>query len=286
MKTVLLACMMAILGVAGTAFGSLPEFAEIPLSQVTQQDLSLQGQRALSIRPQEWRHAETPHFVLHFFHSFIAAPVSVEAEFYDRYITADLGLESAGSAMKTHLYLFETREDWAVFCQSVALEPWTGAVTMGNSLFVPRYPELKWKGNALGHEIAHMLVHRSVGKQLPLWLEEGYAEDVSDRGYKTFYRARGYQALPREKSLPGWIALARLTTFTTYPAPAEVTAFYRESRSLTAFLIREAGKERFLELFKAMARGTSFATALPAVCGSRWNSLDALERAFQNQVND
>lgn len=281
-KTVLLACVMAILGVAGSAFG-MPEFAEIPLSQVSQPDRSAQGQRALSIRPQEWHHAETPHFVLHFFHRFIAAPVSVEAEFYDRYITADLGIESAASGtVKSHLYLFETQADWAVFCQSVALEPWTGAVTIGGSLFVPRYPEFKWKGNALGHEIAHLIVHRSVGTQLPLWLEEGYAEDVSDRGYKAFYRARGYQALPREPASPGWIPLARLTAFKDYPAPAEVTAFYRESRSLTAFLIREAGKERFLELFKAMAGGTPFQTAL----GSQWNSLDALESAFKNHAQE
>ena len=275
--------MMAILGVAGSAYG-LPEFTEIPLSQVTQQDLSLQGQRALSIRPREWHHAETPHFVLHFFHSFIAAPVSVEAEFYDRYITADLGvaMNLDAPAGKSHLYLFETQADWSVFCQTVSLEPWTGAVTIGNSLFVPRYPEFKWKGNALGHEIAHLLMHRSVGTQLPLWLEEGYAEDVSDRGYKTFYRARGYQALPRESASPGWIPLARLTAFKTYPDAAEVTAFYRESRSLTAFLIREAGKERFLELFKAMAGGTPFQTAL----GSRWNSLDALEGAFKNRSEE
>lgn len=258
--------------------------AEVPASQLSQRDLSPQGQRALAIRPGDWRHAETAHFILHYFHGFIAAPVAVEAEFYDRYIKADLGLEDGPAAPKTHLYLFETRADWALFCQSVLLEPWTGAATIGHSLFVPRYPELKWKGNALGHEIAHLIVRRSLGSGLPLWLEEGYAEDVSDRGYAVFYRARGYQALPRERSAPAWIPLSRLTAFRQYPEADEVTPFYRQSRSLVAFLVREKGKDAFLKFFKTSARGTPLQEALGEAFG--WSSLDALERPFKDSLGD
>ena len=264
--------------------------ATVPFERLSDKNITVDGWRALAIRPNEWKHAETEHFILHFFRTFIAAPVSVEAEFYYRYISADLQASPrsstyAGGTGKAHIYLFESREDWGVFRKAAFLETWTGAVHIDGALFVPRYPEFKWKGNALGHEISHLLVNRFVGTRLPLWLKEGYAEDVSSRGNSAFYRARGYLARPLELIPPGFMPLARLTTLPAYPPDAEIKTFYRESRALTAFLSADGNKPKFLKMFTAIAQGMPFSTALSSAYGSRWPSLDAMEVVFKKYMD-
>jgi len=261
-------------------------FASIPFTQLSDKNITVDGRRALAIRPSEWKHAETEHFVIHFFRTFIAAPVTVEAEFYYRYITTDLEAspQNGAGGGKTHIYLFESREDWVAFRKAAFLEPWTGAVHIDGALFVPRYPEFKWKGNALGHEISHLLVNRFVGTRLPLWLNEGYAEDVSSRGNAAFYRARGYLARPLELIPPGFMPLARLTTCTAYPPEADINTFYRESRALTSFLSGEGNKPKFLKMFTAMAQGAPFSVAVQDAYGSRWPSLDTMELEFKKYL--
>ncbi|MDD5351220.1 MAG: hypothetical protein PHQ12_13500 [Chthoniobacteraceae bacterium] len=297
MNVLRFAGMLACVCAAGTALAQTPPQAvpevpytitSVPFGKLTDQHITPDGQRALAIRPAEWHHCETPHFVLHYFRSFIAAPVSVEAEYFHRYITADLGLtpqaiaEAGGG--KTHLYLFESREDWVVFRKAAALEAWTGAVCIDGALFVPRYPEFKWKGNALGHEIAHLLVNRYVGRKSPLWLKEGQAEEVSSRGYAAYFRARGYLARPQALIPNGYIPLARLTSLTAYPPDTEVETLYRESRALVAYMSAEGRKERFLKMFRSMAQGAPFPAAFSEAYGSQWSSLDALESAFKQHM--
>ena len=278
----------------GGAFGQAGEraadtIAPVPFERLSDQNLTVDGRRALEIRPGEWRHYETPHFVLHFFNTFIAAPVAAEAEFYFRFILGDLGVDeqSPGTATgkgKVHVYLFERQEDWDQFKQDAYLEIWTGAVHIDGALFVPRYPEFKWKGNALGHEIAHLLLARYVGTRPPLWLNEGYAEEVSNRGYATFYRARGYFAPVRVPPPPTFLPLERLTRFAEYPPEAEVTSFYRESHALCAFFRREAGQAEFVKFLTLMSRGMPFSSALHEAFGLRWDSPSALEAAFKRHL--
>lgn len=290
-KTMLLGGIWASMSVAGAlAQEQGGALTAVPFEQLSDKAITIDGRRALAIRPTEWKHAETPHYVLHFFHSFIAAPVSLEAEFYFRYILADLGVneQDAGTALrkgKVHVYLFEKQEDWSQFRQTAFLESWTGAVHIDGALFVPRYPEFKWKGNALGHEIAHELVSRYIGTRLPLWLKEGYAEDVSTRGYSTFHRARGYFSLPRASQIPSWIPLARLTTLTAYPGEAEVASFYAESHALCLFFGRDNGHAPFVKLLTQMAQGMPFPMALREAYGSRWISLDTLETEFKKHLD-
>ena len=297
MKALLAICLLMIATVgpvlAQAPAPALPEETYtvriVPFDQLSDKNITVDGRRALAILPSEWKHTETEHFVIHFFHTFIAAPVSVEAEFYYRYITADLDASRpthapAGGGGKVHLYLFESQEDWGAFRKTAWLEAWTGAVNIDGALFVPRYPEFKWKGNALGHEIAHLLVSRFVGTRLPLWLNEGYAEDVSSRGYAAYYRARGYKAHPKESMPPSYMPLARLTACAAYPPEAEIKTFYGESRALTAFLNANENKARFLKMFTAMAQGAPFSVAWKETYGSRWASLDAMETEFKKSL--
>ena len=58
---------------------ALGALEELELSKLSQRDLNPLGEKALAIHPEQWKHAETDHFIYHFVHSYVATPVSVEA---------------------------------------------------------------------------------------------------------------------------------------------------------------------------------------------------------------
>lgn len=257
--------------------------AEVELSRLSDADFSLLGKAALAIRPAEWKHAETANFIYHFFHGFIATPVSVEAEFYCRIIAKELERDTSQWERKSHIYIFEKPEDWRAFQSKAQLDPWTGGIHAGGDLFIQRNPEQKFKGRSLGHEVAHLVVHRFFGSGVPLWLSEGYAEYASIRGYASFLRARNYSAKPASEPVApaDFIPLKTLAGLLSYPTEEkQVSAFYRESERLVRFL-SAVDKQRFLALFEAMAKGNKFESALWKTFGSRFPSLEALEREFR-----
>ena len=268
--------------------GALPELS---LAQLSDRSLGALGQVALGIRPSEWKHAETKNFAYHFFHGFVAGPVSVEAEFYYGVVAKELEKDTAQWERKSHIFIFEKPEDWAAFQQKGALDPWTGGLHCQGELFIVRNPETKWKGSTLGHEVTHLVVHRFFGNGVPLWLNEGYAEYASSRNYAAFYRARGYSAKPRSRpfSPAQFIALSQLTSLTTYPQDVlQVAAFYAESEKLTRYL-SGADKRGFGVFFDALSKGNRFDSALSKGFGSRFSSLGGLEtefKAYASKDND
>ena len=258
---------------------------DIPFSQLSNQTLSEYGRKALSIRSAEWKHSETPHFEIHFFQKFMGSAEAIEVEFCYRYITKDLAVDSADQS-KSHIFVFESEDDWAQLQQRLELEPWTGGVTIGNELFLVRDPHRKFKGHALAHELVHLLVHRFVGAKLPLWLEEGYAEDISLSATSAYYRSKGYGGRLPRPALRGFIPLVSLTSLRRYPPADTVDVFYDESDWLSGFLNSFGSQSQFLKMFKAMAQGAPFDFALRDGFGSRWMSLDDLEKDFKKHLTD
>ncbi len=280
-------CLLASLLIAHPAFSQEGALPELSLAQLSDRTLGALGQAALGIRGNEWKHAETKNFVYHFFHGFIAGPVSVEAEFYYGVVAKELEKDTAQWERKSHIFIFEKPEDWAAFQQRGALDPWTGGLHCQGELFIVRNPETKWKGSTLGHEVAHLVVHRFFGNGVPLWLNEGYAEYASSRNYAAFYRARGYASKPRSRPLPPgqFIALTQLTSLTTYPQDVlQVTAFYAESEKLARYL-SGVDKRGFGVFFDALSKGNRFDSALGKGFGSRFSSPDALETEFKEYAS-
>ncbi len=258
-------------------------FPELTIYQLSDRTLGALGQAALGIRAAEWKHAETKNFVYHFFQSHVAGPVSVEAEFYYGVVAKELEKDTAQWERKSHIYIFDKPEDWAVFQKKGALDPWTGGLHCQGELFILRNPEQKWQGSTLGHEVTHLVVHRFFGNGVPLWLNEGYAEYAASRNYAAFYRARGYASRPRSRSLPPgqFMPLAQLTSLAAYPQDVlEVATFYAESEKLARYL-SSVDKRGFGVFFEALSKGNRLDSALSKGFGSRFSSLDALETEFK-----
>ena len=267
------------------AIGALPE---VQFENLSDRALTRLGQKALTVRRGEWKHGETAHFVYHFFDRPMASAVAVEAEFYYRVIAKELAKDTTRWERKSHIFVFETADDWAQFQRNGALDPWTGGVHSRGELFIRRDPQFRFKGNTLGHEVAHLVVERFFGANVPLWLNEGYAEEVSMRCYAAFQRARNYRARPVSAAVDGarFIRLAELTSAVSYPAEVEqVQAFYAESERLTRFL-SAASKPGFGTFFEALSQGARFETALGKGFGARFPSLDALEREFRTYATN
>ncbi len=262
--------------------------AEEPLQETAWEQLSdcspaALGLRALAVRAADWHHAETANFIYHYYQSAAVAPVSVEAEFYYRVIAQELGKDTAKWERKAHIFVFDAQEDWKQFQANGGLDPWTGGIHSGNELFLLRDARLRWKGDTLGHEITHLVLHRFFGSGIPLWLNEGFAEYSASRCYAAFMRARNYTAKPTARRLPDGMfsPLAELTSAVIYPQDGEkVAAFYTESEKLVRFL-SAADKPAFQAFLEEMSHGAKFDTALSRCYRLKWLTTETLEREFR-----
>src|SRR5437763_15013882 len=93
---------------AQTGLNSLPE---VEFSQLSQRDPNPLGEKALSINPTQWKHGETEHYIYHFAHSYVATPISVEAEFNYTVIAKELVCDQPLTDIKSYVLIFERLED-------------------------------------------------------------------------------------------------------------------------------------------------------------------------------
>ncbi len=97
---------------------------------------------------------------------------------------------------------------------------------------------------ALAHELTHVvLADRFVGRQPPLWADEGMAV-LADSASKRALHHRDCVAALRDGTALRVADLVRLEQFTS---PSEVAAFYGQSQSLVQFLIDRRSPSRFVQ---------------------------------------
>jgi hypothetical protein len=255
---------------------------EVPLSALSDPGNSTLGMAALAVRPGEWKHAETPHFILHFFHNFVAAQAAAELEYYYHAVSTEMRQDTSTWERKSHVYIFENEDDWHLFQKNAQLDPWTGGIHSEGNLFIIRNPAYKFEGRSLGHECAHLVLYRFFGAAIPLWLNEGYAENSSIRFYAGLERRRGYNMMPHQAVLTAsnYIPVATLTAMARYPDDVvQVSIFYQESEKLVGFL-REQSEDGFVTFLDALSHGSLFETALEKGFGARFAGMDELDREF------
>lgn len=254
---------------------------EVEFSRLSQCDPNPLGEKALAIHPQQWKHGETEHFIYHFVNSYVVTPISVEAEFHYRVVAKELQREQPAGDTKSHIYVFERPADWAEFQKLGRLEPWTGGIHSQGSLFIVRNPAFRFSDNTLGHEIAHLVLHRFYSGGIPCWLDEGFAQYVSKGAHASYQRARGYNAKPRSQAVTAQelIPLSTLVAMTVPPSE-RVAVFYDESERFVRFLA-STDKSRFLALLDALARHQPFDSTLLRIYAADFASASVLEEKFR-----
>ena len=279
-------CLFAFLAtrLVGAQTG-LNALQEVEFSQLSQRDPNPLGEKALAINPEQWKHAETDHFVYHFVHSYVATPVSVEAEFYYRVIAKELERDQPPGDTKSQIYIFERPEQWQQFQSLGKLEPWSGGIHSQGSLFVVRNPAYRFANNSLGHEISHLVLHRFYSDGIPCWLDEGFAQYISKGAQASYERARGYISKPRSQAIAAQ-DLIPLTTLIAYTQPPNdrVRIFYDESEKFVRFLAA-TDRQRFLTLLDALARHQPFETAFMRVYAGTFSNLTVAEEKFREYAS-
>src|SRR5207237_9952503 len=275
---------------ATSAVAQINESSSLPaieFSQLSQRDPNPLDEKALAIHPEQWKHAETEHFIYHFVHSYAATPVSVEAEFHYRVIAKELERDQPAGDVKSHIYIFERPEEWQQFQVFGNLEPWSGGIHSAGSLFVQRNPAYKFSNNLLGHEIVHLVLHRFYADGIPCWLNEGFAQFISKDAHASYERARGYISKPHSDAIaPQDLIPLSVLTVTTHPPSDRVHIFYDESERLVRFL-DATDKASFLSLLDALARHQPLETVLPRHYSGKFPSVARLaEKFLEHAAND
>ncbi len=270
------------LPLVASGLNALPE---IEFSKLSQRDLNPLGAKALALHPEEWKHGETEHFIYHFTRSFVATSVSSEAEFHYRVVAKALEREQPPSDTKSHIYIFDKEEDWQEFQSSGHLEKWTGGIHSAGSLFIKRDPRSRFAGNTLGHEVAHLIVHRFYSEGIPSWLDEGFAQYVSKGARASYQRARGFIAKPRSQSIAmdDLIPLPVLVAFLS-PPNNRVETFYDESERLVRFLVA-TDKPSFLTLLDALGKHQPFEKAFLRIYAGRFANAAVFEERFREYAS-
>jgi len=271
--------------IALTILRASDDFKETEFAEVSQRDPNPLGEKALAIHPEEWKHAETEHFIYHFVHSYVAAPISVEAEFHYRVIAQQLEREQPPGEIKSHIYIFERPEDWHAFQMFGKLEPWTGGIQSLGSLFIQRNPAYKFSDNTLGHEIVHLVVHRFYPDGVPLWLNEGLAQYISKNAHSSYQRARGYISKPHSTAIApeDLIPLGALVAMTQVPSD-RVETFYNESERLVRFLAA-TDNSSFLKFLDNLGHHEPFEKALSLLYAGKFATPAVLEQEFRDYAS-
>src|SRR5256886_2139758 len=273
------------IGTSNAQINESSSLREVEFSQLSQRDPNPLGEKALAIHPEQWKHAETEHFIYHFGHSYVATPVSVEAEFHYRVIAKELGREQPAADIKSHIYIFEHPEEWREFQAFGKLEPWSGGIYSAGSLFVQRNPSYRFSDNLLGHEIVHLVLHRFFTDSIPCWLDQGFAQFISKDAHASYERARGYVSKPHSDSIaPQDLLPLTVLTTATHPPSDRVRIFYDESERLGRFLAA-ADKQSFLSLLDSLARHQPLETVLPRLYSVRFANVSALEDTFRDYAS-
>ncbi len=125
----------------------------------------------------------------------------------------------------------------------------------------------------LSHELAHAFLQHAFGNDLPIWIQEGYAQSREPERIMTSDEKRLESEL-REGS--GWIPLKWLDRKFSQPGNLEdVSRSYLESRLVVGYLLK-LSKGRAFQLFVGrIAHGQSLKEAFEAEFhGQNWNSVE------------
>jgi hypothetical protein len=256
----------------------------VPFGELSERHVSRQGDAALKIEAVKWEHSESDHFIFHTETGFLVTQLVSAAEWSYAGIKKDLGITQDSFERKCHLYVFLNEQAWREFVGTGKMDAWTGGWCTGRELFFWSRPSFKFQGQTLPHELTHLVLHRFVGGDIPLWLNEGLAEFEGIRIYRAYLKARQYALtnVPDHLSRDQYIPLKDLTSAIDYPkSKDEVMVFYTESQRLVSFLYyQHGGMAPLMKLVKLQSEGARFDSAWREVYGSKYSDQQAFEDKF------
>ncbi len=262
------------------------QLEEKPWDKLANHDVGNEGEVALGIRPQAWLHGETPNWILHYRRITEAKRVALEIDFHLNFVAKTLGARPDQLAHKANVFVFEDEKDWKEFMSKVtafsSVSAWAASFAHGQDLFlnVRAGNTGMFDSGTLAHETTHAVVARVYPRRgCPLWLNEGFAEEMSGRSVGARMGQYNQRMLQRFQSAV--LTPDQLIAMTTYPTDLpSVWQLYQSAEKLVRFLMTDAPADRFPKLFEAMMNGDDFPTAITKFYANKYPTYDAFKQRY------
>ena len=249
--------------------------------QLPNHEISAVGEKALALKPEQWRHGETENFIVHYRSISDALQVAREIEFDLWYVADSLGARPEQYARKSHVYVFQNGKEWQKFLGDIRGPDWVHSFAIRDDLFLDlRGAEGGFDSHTLAHETTHAIVARIYGNRpWPLWLSEGFAEYMGEASVaaRNSHAPRSHQRKLRFAQM----TVAELTATARYPVdPSEVARLYDTSAKFVRYLFNKYPKEFFPRFIDRVIDGELAAAVLVEVYGSEFYDMTEFEKRF------
>lgn len=282
----LFASLFLFSAVAGAVGAQELQLRDLDRSEATVTPQSPQAAKALAIKPDRWKFAESPSFYISYRRVTEARKVARETEFTLKFVAGFLGFTPDSYARKSHIFVFEDDEEWKEFLTLVEMPLWVASFAFGDELYL----NVRSMGGAqrfniylLAHETTHAVMARLYPESdFPKWAAEGFAEFMA--GASTADRKN--QTLGRHQSNLRFADLtaAELAAITSYPVSEEdIARLYQSSERLFRFLHEKHPQDRLRRLLDAAAKATPLKDCITAAYADFYPSFEAFEMAFNTK---
>lgn len=252
--------------------------------ELSNHDVSAEGQKALDIDPEKWRHAETDNFIIHFRRVTEAKKVARELEYDIWFVARSLDATKDQYARKSHVYVFEDEDEWVRFLRQTDAPEWSVSFAYGDELFlnVRRAQATgRFDSQTLAHEATHAIVARLFpNRRWPVWLNEGFAEYMGSASVA----ARKHQTVKRHQQdlhladMP----LDELEALQKYPDDrAQISRLYQTGEKLVRFLMTKFPQEKFPKFVHAVLDGQSLETAVLLVYADEVENFERFKKDYE-----
>ena len=229
-----------------------------------------------------WQVNKSQHFIIYYqqVQPELVEELINKAESYYNSIIDEIGYYrfdfwSWDNRAKIYLY-----KDAGEFQKATQHSLWAGAVVSVNDKVIKTYVgQGSFFDSILPHEMTHIIFREFIGKNtlLPLWIDEGVASS-QERSNLNLLLQIAKELIKQNKYL-------ELNTLSGLSGPDKnitPVVFYSEAASLIIFLIREKGKENFLNFSRLLRDGTNWQKAL--LKAFNFSSFQDLEAGWKDFV--
>lgn len=207
-----------------------------------------------------WQTDKSQHFIINYqkVSPGYIAEVIAKAEKYYNSIVDDLGyrrFDFWSWDNRAKIYLYNTNADYLIDSKRTN---WSGAcVNVSGRVIISFIGQDNFFDSILPHEMAHIIFREFIGNKadLPLWIEEGVACSHEYNSLKE--RLRTIKELIKEGV---YIDLVALSTMTDY-SKIGPKVFYSEAAALINFLLKQYGKDAFLDFSRQVRDGVKWQEA-------------------------
>ena len=249
--------------------------------QLPNREISAAGEKALALRPTQWRQGETDNFIIHYRSMGDALQVVREIEFDLWYVAQSLGAVPEQYARKSHVYVFRDEKEWQNFLEGTHAPDWVHSFAIRDDLFLDlRAAEGGFDSQPLAHETTHAIIARIYGRRRwPLWLNEGFAEYMGEASVAA-RNSRSARSNQRKLHFTQ-MTVAELTATGRYPADLdEVARLYETSAKFVRYLCHQYPKELFPKFVDRVVDGEPVTTALVEIYENDFSDMAEFEKRF------